>query len=74
MLERLYCGYSFHRRGEERPGELPYTPYRVPVYSNTGGNVAARYVRTYVELSGGSRGDRWRYDVWIATVAGGQRP
>src|SRR5271170_6410035 len=37
LLERLYSGYVFHRRGEERPGDLPYTPYRVPVYSNTGG-------------------------------------
>src|ERR1700730_1058715 len=38
-LERLYRGYVFHRRGEEQPGELPYTPYRVPIYSNTEGNV-----------------------------------
>jgi len=48
-LESLYRGYVFHRRGEEQPGELPYTPYRVPVYSNTEGKVSARYVRTYVE-------------------------
>ena len=49
FLESLYRGYVFHRRGEEQPGELPYTPYRVPVYSNTEGRVSARYVRTYVE-------------------------
>ncbi len=49
FLERLYRGYVFHRRGEEQPGELPYTPYRVPVYSNTNGKVSTRYVRTYVE-------------------------
>jgi hypothetical protein len=48
-LERLYRGYVFHRRGEEQPGELPYTPYRVPVFSNTDDKVSARYVRTYVE-------------------------
>ena len=48
-LERLYRGYVFHRRGEEQPGELPYTPYLVPIYSNIDGNVSARYVRTYVE-------------------------
>jgi hypothetical protein len=48
-LERLYRGYVFHRRGEEKPGDLPYTPYRVPVYSNTEEKVSARYVRTYVE-------------------------
>jgi hypothetical protein len=49
LLERLYRGYSFHRRGEEQPVELAYTSYRVPVYSNTEGSVSARYVRTYVE-------------------------
>jgi hypothetical protein len=31
VLERLYRGYVFHRRGEEQPGDLPYTPYRVPI-------------------------------------------
>jgi hypothetical protein len=48
-LEQLYRGYVFHRRGEEKPGDLPHTPYRVPIYSNTEGQVSARYVRTYVE-------------------------
>src|SRR6516164_3873139 len=56
VLERLYRGYSFHRRGEEQPGELPYTAYRVPVYSNTSGNVSARYVRTYVEAGEAAAG------------------
>jgi hypothetical protein len=55
-LERLYRGYVFHRRGEEKPGDLPYTPYRVPVYSNTDGKVSARYVRTYVEAGEAAAG------------------
>jgi hypothetical protein len=55
-LERLYRGYVFHRRGEEQPGELPHTPYRVPVYSNTDGKVSARYVRTYVEAGEAAAG------------------
>jgi hypothetical protein len=55
-LERLYRGYVFHRRGEEQPGELPYTSYRVPVYSNTDGKVSARYVRTYVEAGEAAAG------------------
>ena len=55
-LERLYRGYVFHRRGEEKPGDLPHTPYRVPVYSNTEGKVSARYVRTYVEAGEASAG------------------
>jgi hypothetical protein len=55
-LERLYRGYVFHRRGEEKPGDLPYTSYRVPVYSNTDGKVSARYVRTYVEAGEAAAG------------------
>jgi len=55
-LERLYRGYAFHRRGEEKPGDLPYTPYRVPVYSNTDGKVSARYVRTYAEAGEAAAG------------------
>jgi hypothetical protein len=56
VLERLYRGYAFHRRGEEQLGELPYTPYRVPVFSNTEGKVSARYVRTYVEAGEAAAG------------------
>jgi hypothetical protein len=55
-LERLYRGYVFHRRGEEKPGDLPHTPYRVPVYSNTEGKVSTRYVRTYVEAGEAAAG------------------
>jgi len=55
-LERLYRGYAFHRRGEEKPGDHPYTPYRVPVFSNTEGRVSARYVRTYVEAGEAAAG------------------
>jgi hypothetical protein len=55
-LASLYRGYVFHRRGEEQLGELPYTPYRVPVYSNTEGKVSARYVRTYVEAGEAAAG------------------
>jgi len=35
---------------------LPYTPYRVPVFSNTDGKVSARYVRTYVEAGEAAAG------------------
>jgi Taurine catabolism dioxygenase TauD, TfdA family len=48
-LAALYRGYVRHRRGEEQPGDLPYTPYRVPVYSNVENKVSVRYVRTYIE-------------------------
>ncbi len=56
VLERLYQGYVFHRRGEEQPGELPYTPHLVPIFSNTDDQVSARYVRTYVEAGEAAAG------------------
>lgn len=48
-LRRLYRGYIYHRRGEERPGDLRVTPHPVPVFCNVGGNVSVRYIRTYIE-------------------------
>ncbi|HZU88799.1 MAG TPA: TauD/TfdA family dioxygenase [Stellaceae bacterium] len=56
FLERLYRGYVFHRRGEEQPGDLPYTPYRVPVFSNLDRKVSVRYVRSYVEAGEAAAG------------------
>src|ERR1051325_2010357 len=56
VLPPLYRGYVRHRRGEEQPGELPYTPYRVPVYSNINGKVSARYVRSYLEAGEAAAG------------------
>jgi hypothetical protein len=58
VLEQLYRGYVFHRRGEEQPGDLPYTPYRVPIYSNVEGKVSVRYVRSYVEAGESAVGRR----------------
>jgi hypothetical protein len=48
-LDRLYRGYVWHRRGEERPGDVPVTPYLVPVFCNVDGQVSVRYVRSYME-------------------------
>jgi Taurine catabolism dioxygenase TauD, TfdA family len=62
VLERLYRGYVFHRGGEEQPGDLPYTPYRVPIYSNVGGKVSVRYVRSYVEAGETAVGRRMGED------------
>lgn len=55
-LAALYRGYVFHRRGEEQPGDLPYTPYLVPVFSTTEDKISARYVRTYVEAGEAAAG------------------
>jgi len=43
-LKLLYEGFQFHRRGEERPGDLPYTPHRVPMFWFKDGKVGSRYL------------------------------
>src|ERR1700720_2777075 len=55
-LAALYRGHVCPRRGEEQPGELPYTPYRIPVYSNVEGKVSVRYVRSYIEAGEAASG------------------
>jgi alpha-ketoglutarate-dependent taurine dioxygenase len=53
LLEPLYCGYHYHRLGEEGPGEEPATPYRVPVFANRNGQLSCRYQRS--GIAGGHR-------------------
>ncbi|MFO1159992.1 MAG: TauD/TfdA family dioxygenase [Reyranellaceae bacterium] len=48
-LDRLYRGYTWHRRGEQKPGDPPVTPHLVPIFSNIDGKVSIRYVRSYIE-------------------------
>ena len=45
-LELLYRGYQYHRLGEEADGAEIFTPYRVPVFANVGGQVSVHYQRT----------------------------
>lgn len=47
-LPFLYRGAPYHRRGEELPGQLPWTPHDVPVLSQCQGVVSCRYVREYI--------------------------
>ena len=47
-LPRLYRGYSLYRVGEEGPDELPYTPHRVPVFSERDGYLSSRYMRGFI--------------------------
>jgi len=47
-LPFLYRGAPYHRRGEEMPGQLPWTPHDVPVLSHRQGIVSCRYVREYL--------------------------
>ena len=46
LLAPLYRGYHYHRLGEEGPGEEPFTPYRVPVFSVKQNQLSCRYQRS----------------------------
>jgi alpha-ketoglutarate-dependent taurine dioxygenase len=56
LLERLYGGYHYHRLGEEGPGEEPTTPYRVPVFSVSQGQLSCRYQRAGIAAGHRTRG------------------
>ncbi|HSI58215.1 MAG TPA: TauD/TfdA family dioxygenase [Ideonella sp.] len=46
LLAPLYRGFHHHRIGEEAPGEVPATPYRVPVFAVEEGALSCRYLRS----------------------------
>ncbi len=50
VLERLYQGFHYHRRGEEGPGDDPVTPYKIPVFSDTDGKISSRWIKTFIEM------------------------
>jgi len=45
LLAPLYNGFHYHRLGEEGEGEETATPYRMPVFTNRGGQISCRYQR-----------------------------
>jgi Taurine catabolism dioxygenase TauD, TfdA family len=46
LLRSLYGGFHWHRFGEGRKEDPPYTESRVPVFSFSDGRLACRYVRS----------------------------
>ena len=51
LLEPLFAGFPYHRRGEEAPGEPAITPYRVPVLSDSEGALSGVWLRVYIEMA-----------------------
>ncbi|MBV9551239.1 MAG: TauD/TfdA family dioxygenase, partial [Alphaproteobacteria bacterium] len=45
LLPVLYRGFPYHRRGEEAPGQPCVTPYDIPVFSVTRGEMSVFMVR-----------------------------
>ena len=51
LLEPLFAGLRYHRRGEELPGEPPITPEPVPVLSESEGELSVVFLRAYMEMA-----------------------
>jgi hypothetical protein len=51
LVEPLFAGFRYHRRGEEAPGEPAITPYRVPVLSESQGELSVVWLRAYIEMA-----------------------
>src|SRR5207247_6300102 len=51
LLEPLFAGFPYHRRGEEATGEPPITSYRVPVFSEGEGLLSTVWLRAYLEMA-----------------------
>ena len=51
LLEPLFAGFRYHRRGEELPGEPAITPEPVPVLSESEGQLSVVFLRAYIEMA-----------------------
>ena len=51
LLEPLFRGFPYHRRGEELPGEPAITPFKVPVLSESEGELSVVWLRAYIEMA-----------------------
>jgi TfdA family taurine catabolism dioxygenase TauD len=51
LIDPLFSGFRYHRRGEELAGEPVVTPYNVPVLSESAGELSTVFLRTYIEMA-----------------------
>jgi len=51
LLEPLYAGFRYHRRGEQLPGEPAVTDEPVPVLSQWEGETSVVFLRSYIEMA-----------------------
>lgn len=57
LLEPLFTGFRYHRRGEQLPGEPPITRHRVPVLSERDGLLSVVFLRAYIEMAARELGE-----------------
>jgi hypothetical protein len=51
LLELLFEGFYYHRRGEQLPGQPAVTPDKVPVLSEQDGAISVVFLRNYIEMA-----------------------
>jgi hypothetical protein len=51
LVEPLFTGLRYHRRGEQLPGEPAITPEPVPILSEQDGEVSVVFLRAYMEMA-----------------------
>lgn len=51
LLQHLFRGYKYHRRGEQAEGAPIVTPYDVPVFHDVDGMLSSHYVRSSIEVA-----------------------
>jgi len=51
LLPILECGFPYHRRGEEAPGQPQITPYNIPVFSERDGRISIFMVREIINAA-----------------------
>ena len=51
LLEPLYRGFPYHRKGRQPPGEPNVAPFNTPVFCEVEGLVSCRYVRDFMTLA-----------------------
>lgn len=50
LLEPLFEGFYYHRRGEQLPGEPAVTPEKIPVLSACEGELSVVFLRNYIDM------------------------
>src|SRR5262249_20280079 len=60
LLEPLFTGFRYHRRGEQLPGEPSITSERVPVLSESAGELSVVFLRAYMEMAAKDLGEPLR--------------
>ncbi len=56
LVEHLFEGFHYHRRGEQLPGQPAVTPQKVPVLSEWENELSVVYLRSYIDMGAAELG------------------